>query len=258
MKTTLCLGSCALITIFLLAAPAAADLSGYGIQITATNSDGTTGTFSVPTSSSIDEGYGSFDAGQPIMSADSQIVGYINSLDVSYDDSDPLVNLSFSVTAGSSTTTFALNSAIVSFLPLRNPNGFALVSGTLTDQGSGNITITGLFPGGNIYEADYNPLASSVDWADLVPTTTVSITGGFSGRQPATGSEVISATLSSIQSHFDFTLTANDSASASSQFNISGGTPVPEPSTIVLLGIGLAGLVLAKVRSLRNSKAASV
>jgi len=257
MKSTIRSGSCAAIaiTIFLhaaLAAPAWAGLTGYGIQITATNSDGVSGTFDLPC------GNQSIDTVTPIMSADqTQTLGYIDTLDVSY-DGDPLVNLNFSMTAGTSTTTFAINSAIVTFSPLLNPNGVALVNGTLTDHNDGSVTLTGLFPGGKAYEADYNPTTSVVDWADLVATTTVGATGSFSGRQPATSTQLISDTLQSIQSHFDFTLSATDSASATSQFNISGGTRVPEPSTLTLFAAGLAGLGLAKVRARRKNRIAGV
>ena len=219
-----------------------ADFIGYGLTITASNEEGT-GTFTLPFGDNLH-------SPMPITSDDPShtVLGYLDETNISY-DGDPLVNLSLSVTAGASNTTFTMNSAIVTFAPLLNPSGIALVSGgTLTDHNDNSVTMTGLFPGGTIYEADYNVLTTPVDWANLVTTTTVGPSGTFSGRKPTSGSQLIVDTVRSIQSHFAFTLSAGDSASASSTFNVSGGTVVPEPSTLMLFGLGTVMCFAAAVR----------
>ena len=100
-----------------------------------------------------------------------------------------------------------------------------------------------MFPGIKAYQAQYNSGPSI--FANLVspvnaPTDT-SNTG--SDRFPAAGRVPISGIVNSIQSQFSFQLTANDSASGTSSFNLTGGTIVPEPSSLVLALLGGLGLL---------------
>jgi hypothetical protein len=163
---------------------------------------------------------------------------------------DPEVGIEFGVRAGPSTTTFDIsstlpaNGGIVSFDPMVNPTGYASAGVTLTDRVPvAGATITGLFPGGKTHQARYN---GSTVFANLVDGFSISSgTLTASEDKPLYGSQVINGTLTSIESEFLFTLSARDSASGTSTFEV-----IPEPATICLLGF-LSALVLPRNRRFR-------
>jgi hypothetical protein len=165
----------------------------------------------------------------------------VNSLSIQ-SDSDPSVNLLFGVAAGATNTTFDIQSAVVSFSSLTNPQAYASAAVTLTSDSNGE-TLTGLFDGGKTYQARYN--GTSV-YASLVDGFSISgnqsVTDG--DREPTNGTELISDTLSSIQSEFNFTLSAQEQASGTSRFEVT-----PEPATLSLLALG--GLALVRRRKAR-------
>ncbi len=168
----------------------------------------------------------------------------INSISVGL-DSDPNVNLGFAITNGAAAANFTFSSPVVTFSPTLNPNAFASAAITVTDLDSSpdGATATGLFPGIKAYQAQYNGAPSI--FANLVspvnaPTDSSNI---GSDRFPAAGTVVIGGIVSSIQSQFSFQLSANDSASGTSRFNLTGGTIVPEPSSLVLALLGGLGLL---------------
>jgi hypothetical protein len=167
----------------------------------------------------------------------------VNSLSIQ-SDSDPSVNLLFGVAAGATNTTFDIQSAVVSFSSLTNPQAYASAGVTLTSDSAG-AALTGLFDGGKTYQARYN---GTFVYANLVDGFTISggqtITHG--DREPASGNELISDTLSSIQSEFNFTLSAQEQASGTSRFEVNSGSTVPEPATLSLLALG--GLALLRRR----------
>jgi hypothetical protein len=156
-------------------------------------------------------------------------------------DTDPSVNLHFSVQAGATDTTITFNSTVVSFAPLTNPTAVATSSLTLTDADGDGATITGLQSGNKCYSAIYN---GNVTWTSLNQGYTFSTP--FDGqtetdRLPASGFQTISDTVSSIQSQYSFVLSANDEASGTSTFNVT-----PEPATLSLMAIG--GLAMLRRR----------
>ena len=174
--------------------------------------------------------------------ASGNLIAKINELDSTF-DSDPVVTLHFSVEALSSDTTFTISSAVVSFSPTTGPLSVVSSSLTLTDADGDGAALTGLESGGNAYRAIYN---GGVSWACL--NSSYSFTDSFDSqteniRNPAGGFTVIPDTLSSIQSEYSFTLSANDEASGSSTFNVQpvGGT-VPEPLTMIAVSMGIAAL----------------
>jgi hypothetical protein len=158
-------------------------------------------------------------------------------------DVEPYVNLNFSLEAGPADTIFDLQSALVSFSPLVNPQAFASAGITLTSDTDG-AKITGLF-GGKTYQARYN---GTTVYADLVSGFTMGGNDSLlnSQRQPilAPTYATISDTVSSIRSEFNFTLSALDQASGTSRFEVIQG--VPEPATLSLLALG--GLAMLRRR----------
>jgi hypothetical protein len=156
-------------------------------------------------------------------------------------DTDPSVNLHFSVQAGAADTNFTFDAMAPSFAPMTNPAAVASSSLTLTDTDGNGATITGLEGGNSCYAAIYN---GSVTWAPLNQGYTFSdpLDGVTeTDRQPLTGFGTIFDTVSSIQSEYSFTLSANDEASGTSTFNVT-----PEPATLSLLVLG--GLAMLKRR----------
>jgi hypothetical protein len=151
---------------------------------------------------------------------------------------DPAVRWGFYVVAGDTDTTFRLASDRTTFPATSYPLASANAAVLLSESDGNTASLTGLFSGSKAYEARYNDPA--VTWAGLVDPMEV-LSAGDSAyapvRQPASGSQVIPATVDSIMSEFYFTLSAHDQASGTSTFTVT-----PEPSTFVLLGAGLLGM----------------
>jgi hypothetical protein len=153
-------------------------------------------------------------------------------------NSEPFVNLRFAVEAGAADTTFDITSTVVSFAPLANPQAYASGGVALSADGDG-ATVTGLF-GGRSYQARYN---GSTVYANLVPGFAIPAdqTVVNADRTPAGGYGTITGSVSSIESEFNFTLSAFDQASGTSRFEV-----VPEPATISVLCLGGLALLARK------------
>ena len=163
-------------------------------------------------------------------------------------DADPGVSLGFVVSAGAADTEWTITSATISFTPLYNIMAFASAGVTLTDANADGATLTGLFDGGYAYEARYN--SPAVTWATLLGNPVVAgvdDTLTVNDRRPATFRESIPGTLSSIQSQWHFKVSAYDTASGTSRFDVSG-TAVPEPATLALMAAGGLGVFLGHRR----------
>jgi hypothetical protein len=176
--------------------------------------------------------------GLAVRDAENHVLATINSLSVSVDE-DPAVSLVIGVTAGPSDTNFTITSSTVAFPTIALPQAFATAGITVTDNDSNGATVTGLFAGGKVYEARYDGVA----WADLIGQLTADVDSSNteSARRPGTGREAIPVSVSSIQSEYKFTLSANDSASGTSRFDV-----VPEPATLALLAAGLGAMLLKR------------
>jgi hypothetical protein len=158
-------------------------------------------------------------------------------------DGDPQVVLNFAVTAGAANTNFSILSSLVSFSTLVNPPAIATAGVTVTDNNSNGGSATGLFPGGKLYQATYN---GSSTFADLVTTVVTPANNSATNSEtfPGVGLTPIPGGVTSIQTEFNFTLTARDSASGTSNFFLV----VPEPSTglLALVGCVAVGLGLRR------------
>lgn len=160
---------------------------------------------------------------------DGKILGRIESIEVVMASAFE-AQLAFNVTAGGSAVAVGVASAIVPVTPTANPWAFATTSLEVIDNDGDGATLTGNLTGSAIYEARYNVLGPSTDWA-LLATSPLTAPAGSSDsgsfRRPAEGREVIVDNVTEIQGAFGFTLTALDSANGTATFSVA----LP-PSTI--------------------------
>jgi len=204
------------------------------------------GTFDVPVPSDADPLHWELDGPVNVLGGNNNVLATIDSLSLEL-DGDPAVSLNFSITANAAPTMITITSSIVSFVPLINTQAFATATLTVTDLNGDGASATGIFPGGKAYEARYN---GSTVFADLVNPVVVAPNSSNTGseRFPLAGNVGIASVVSSIQSEYRFLLSASDSASGTSRFNVAPGQVVPEPSSFVLAGLAAVGYFAVRRR----------
>jgi len=177
-----------------------------------------------------------------VRTGDGELIGAVEYMDVVM-NGDPAVALNFAFVAGAATTNFSITSALVSFAPINNPQAYATAALTVTDHDMDGASATGML-NGKVFEFMYNGSSTFAELVDPVSASPASSNVG-SERSPAypTIWATIPGSVSTIQSKFDFNLSANDAASATSYFEVV----VPEPAALSLLLIG-GGLALIRRR----------
>lgn len=181
----------------------------------------------------------------------NNLLATIDSLSVAL-DGDPAVTLNFAVTAGAAATFVSVTSSTVVFAPITDADAFATAALSLTDGNGNGASANGIFPGTKAYQARFN--GGSV-FADLVSPVVAAPGSSSIGteRNPVTGTDVIPGSITSIQSQFAFVLSARDTASGTSRFQVNIPSPIiPEPSTWVLASLALFGWVGLGRRRIRR------
>ncbi len=179
-----------------------------------------------------------------IVSADESqtVLGTISDL-AAYVDADPVVSIGFAITAPSTSVSYTITSAIVGFSPLVNPPAVASAGITVTDSDGNGAVLTPLFAGGTRF---FQAVSNVGVYADLIAgplTAAPNQSAAASEGLPPSGFGSISGTVTSIQTAFSFTITANDQASGTGVFTV-----IPEPGSLVALATGLAGFAAALAR----------
>jgi hypothetical protein len=230
-----------------LVSPAVADISDIVLRIEATNEMGT----------AVFEGQlrdGDFypggeyiwESNTPIMmlNQSGQVIATLNNARVRCVE-DPVVQVNFSVSAGSLMTAFTINSPLLSFATIANAAGRASAGVTATDTDGDGATVAAAGQPA-LYLSQYNGFVpTGTLFADLIagPVSAPAFDSETaSGSSPGGGMFApIANPVSDMSARFNFTLTANDEASGTSTFEI-----VPAPGAIALLGLG--GLAAARRR----------
>jgi hypothetical protein len=223
-----------------LAAAAQGGVIGNAITITADNGS-TAGQWQID-NSAIQwdaEGRWSWSSSGPLTIRDgsNNPVATLDSLSLGYQE-DPVVSVSFAVTASGTPTLFTISSGLLAF-PGFIGEARASSTFTLTDNDGDGASMFGAF-GGSAYRANLN---------GAIPGPTP-----FAFHNPSMGAGSFSSNtsnmstpfgpgftpvgfISSQQAAYSFTLSANDSASGTSVFV----TRVPTPASMMI--VGLAGVL---------------
>lgn len=214
------------------------ELIGPGIRIEVQQETGAVGSIEWSLTQDVDF---SIPAAVEIRSSSGELLATIERLEARI-NGDPSVTLFFAVQAEASAT-LIIKSALLTFSPIVNPDAYVTVSVTVTDTNRDTATATGAFEGGKLFQARYN---DGVVWATLVNTMSAPRGSSAIGeeRRPAIADwETIPDTVWAIQSEYKFTLSALDSASGTSTFEI-----VPEPASLLLVALGGAFCLIRRRR----------
>lgn len=216
------------------------------IKVTATNGlDVASTEFEINVAEAGDYYEWALDAPIGIVSNNGVVLGTIDYLKYKK-VADPASGIEFKITAGDTAADFIFsadsdNSPV--FDPITNPRAYVSAGITLTDKNQNGATLIGLYGGGKAYHAVYN---GSTEYVSLLGTFSALArkTVTESEYWPDTGdTDIINDTLYNIGSCFYFNLSAKDSAAGTSYFEV---TPIPEPATIGLLGLGALSLIRRK------------
>ena len=152
------------------------------------------------------------------------------------------VDVDFNVQAGAADTSIQLISPVVGFSPLTGAS--ASTSATLggTDQDGNGLTITPSLTGGVGYQALINGASVFQSYFSSILTAGAGLSTGVAGNMTPSGAFVpIGGSVSSAQSIFGFTVSANDAAAGTSTFAV-----IPEPGVVTTLALG--GMLAARRR----------
>lgn len=163
-----------------------------------------------------------------LMDGDGDVIATVNDLSAAF-GADPFVFVGFAVQAGAFDTTFLVTSGTLQFSSIPNPSAMATAGLTLTETTGNTALLTGNFPGNLSFHSRFNGLLTySWEGPSIGP-----IPAGDSQASDSTTNFFIGGNVSDISTQFDFTVSAGDSASTTSVFNV-----VPSPGALVLGGIG--------------------
>lgn len=153
---------------------------------------------------------------------------------------DPQIALGFTLSAGPALTTVTISSAVLSFGAMGNPHQcLATVAPSITDldQPLNGATLTGCGGSqGSVYVASYNVPPGTV-FAEFVQQLQSVPPDGSAGGSGNTGVVGISGAVTSMQVQFEFTLSAGDQVSATSNYIV-----MPEPASLALMVVGAVAL----------------
>ena len=247
------LGALAICALLLPASAAQAEFVGSAISVQIWSGGGGTGSYEFNLPIPTDPWAWELDGPVSIYggSGGNHLLATIDSLSVAL-DGDPAVTLNFAVTAGASATFISVTSSTVVFAPIENAEAFATAALSLTDGNGNGATANGVFPGNKAYQARFN---GGTVFADLISPVAAGPGSSSLGteRVPLTGTDVIPGFITSIQSQFSFVLSARDSASGTSRFQVDIPPPiVPEPSSWVLASLAVLGWVWLGRRRIRR------
>lgn len=232
-----------------VASVAAAEISHEIFVIRASSSLGSgVGTWTVDDGMFEPDGSFTWWLDQPydIRSAGGQVIATLSTAFLSL-QADPVVALSFEVTAGAADTVFTIDSALLSFPAFGSAEGRARAGVDVSDLNGNGVTLTGGFAGGKAYRSAYNgPVGAGTTFATLIDTPVAG--GPFSGSGadeefpgPPPAFSPIAGLVSDMHAQYSFTLSARDAAAGTSVYVI-----IPSPAGLALLGTGL--LVLGRRR----------
>jgi hypothetical protein len=225
--------------------PAArADLSGFVLQVTASSSAGT-GSFVVSREPGEIGNNGVYSWALPaaIQIHDPRtgaLLATLRSARITY-VGDPQINLDFSMQAGPNPTDFTVRSQLLSFPDMHNAEGRASAGINLTDFDGNGASLSAISPLTGAYLAQYNGFVpNGTTFAEGISSIVVNEPFGSNGDSlnvPPAGYQAIPGTINSMSSQIAFTVSANDFASGTSNYEV-----IPEPASLVLVALGLGFL----------------
>lgn len=165
----------------------------------------------------------------------TQLSAISNADDTTTSSFDALQSIGFAVFAGDADTAFNLTGSFINIGSVAGAELRATAGITVTDNNANGALLTGDGLGGTYFNAAYN---GGTTFADLIagPLAAGSASSNASSQDFPAAPGVFSPIanpLTDIQAQFNFTLSANDSASGTSGF-----FAVPAPGAAALLAIG--------------------
>lgn len=230
-------------SLFLFAASTQADVTGGALKITANNPEGDSATIEIAFPEGDSPWVWTSDLPMEMRSETTgELIATLNpqgrESGVEYIH-DPSVGMFFSVQAGSSTTTFTIASALLSFPSIIAAEGRASAGFSVTDFDGDGASLTGVGdPAGAMgaYLAQYNGFAgtlSGTTFAEVIQNISAGpyATSAANADEPIVGFTPIIGPVSDISSMFSFQLSANDLCSGTSVWVVQQQQVAVEPAT---------------------------